>query len=1702
VAKKYKQMKINSKKLIFALSLLAVHAQAQLPEWENLEINQMNAEKSHASYLPQEKRLSLNGEWDFKYLENPDSMPPDFYKNTYNTADWDKITVPGNWQLQGNYDPPVFTNIKYPFESRPPFVPHDYNPTGLYCRTFAIPPDWNSNETFIHFAGVQSAMYLWVNGKFAGYHEDGMLPAEFDITQYLNGNENKIAVQVLNYSDGSYLEDQDFWRLSGIYRDVSLFATPKTYIRDFSVFSALDEQYKDAQFHTAVTVSNRKGGKAQGWNIRVSLKDKTGKILFSGKKNVATLEKGKETEVRLTGKIINPDKWTAETPNLYFVAIELLDSKGNILQTIAHKTGFRQVEIKNACLLVNGQPVKIKGVNRHEFDQHDGRAISRESMIEDIRLMKRHNINAVRTSHYPNRPEWYALCDEYGLYVMDEANVESHGLWQDAYYIGERPEWKTAIVERNANMVERDKNHPSIIFWSMGNESGWGENFDAAYEKMKTLDPEKRPVHYEAENPAYADVLSRYDLITNMYPSLENIAKQFNEDTLRPVVLCEYCHTQGNGLGNFNKYWNVFYQYPRLQGGFTWDWMDQGLCLKDRDGKEYWEIINRSDGGNANDGLLNPDRTPQPELNEVKKVYQNFYVEPVDMNEGLVSVVNRNYFVSSQGIDLYWSLLENGRKISGGKADCPEIAPQSRTLLRIPFDQSLIKKRNEYHLNFSFRTQEPSLWAERNYEIAAEQIALLYERDAPHRQDLGDYASLKIKTSASEITVSGDGFSVVFDKAKGALSRLVKDGKEILSEPLLPNFWRTPTDNDEGGGENAFAYRWRQAGLEDYVIESQTADIVALSPEKTAVILSNKLRFKTGDIFQTAKYIVSVDGQIEVDHLFETGGHLPPLARVGLYTALPASFDAIEWFGRGPFENYADRKEAAFLGVYSGKVEDQHFPYTAPQENGNKTGARWLNIQSADGYTLKVIGLPVFGFNIQNYSDKALYESKTSRILPRGEKVYLHIDLKQMGLGGDSSWAPRVHKEFWPDNGSYVCRFVLDIRKTDANSIEYAGKKRLEGIYYSGNISGGVRQIDGNIFLFRFSAEDTLRSASVLFDSIPGFKQGMTLWRYKPWNAWTKPVPVSSPSQMEDWDVQFFYWQYSDGLYGAAMPLCHKGFRTTVGSENGRFGAKSEAYTSHSNTGDVAQLIVGFDANPYRLFRTLSEEGMKAIGEAENVISRKTFPEPFEYLGWCSYNALMEKGLTENNLLEAVKLFYDKGAPFRWILIDDGYEDKTNQCLNSFKADQTRFPKGLKPLTEKLKTGFHLRDIGIWQAFNGYWNGINPDSELGRKYAGQLFSWQQKPQATDPDSVAKVSYSFVKPDTKAMDDFYDSRIRFHKEEGFSFVKIDNQLVTERMAVNNYPLGYLSRQMHESLNRAAFKYMNGAMLNCMDMTAEAYQYFGRSAVARSVEDYFPAENGGTGYDMEKGGAAAHLVMALYNNLFFSRFAYTDFDMFQSHNPDAVFHAIARAANNGPVYLTDLPEKARMEIIRPLSYPDGKLIRPETPLLLTEDCLFQCQAAAPLKAFSKNRFSYLLAVWNMSDSDEVEGCFSPSDIDGLSGNRWLVYDYFSRRTAVLAADEHLPLNMKRMAYELFHLYPYNEFVTPIGLIDKYNCGGTIVNQHISAGFAEVETGGSGLFAAYMKEKPSSVELNGREVSFEYRDNLVFVGVRAGERIKIKK
>lgn len=1026
--------------LAFAFLVYGLYAQNI---WEDTNITQVNAEKAHASYIPFKKltwennRLEhseqvkiLNGEWKFRYFENPGLVPDNIYKEGIN-VNWDNIAVPSNWQLQndGKYDPPYFTNSKYPFEPNPPFVPKDYNPTGVYKKIFTVPDSWNGNQIYIHFAGVQSAMTLWINGKEVGYHEDGMLPSEFNITRFITKGENEITVKVLNWSKGSYLEDQDYWRLSGIYRDVYLFSTPNVRMRDFTVFSELVNDYRDAVLNIEVDVENINVRSNENYIVQTTLKDYSGNVISTSNSSPFKIKKGAEHKINLSSKIDNPLKWTAETPNLYKVGIELKKVDGETLQSFVINTGFRKVEIKNGLFLVNGLPIKIKGVNRHDFDMYNGRTVTREQMIEDIVLMKQHNINAVRTSHYPNNAEFYTLCDEYGLYVMDEANVESHGLWERGYYVGEKEEWKKMIVERNVNMVLRDKNHPSILFWSMGNESGWGVNFDYAYEAMKEADPEKRPIHYESKNPAYAHSLNRYDIISDMYSSMKHLEDYYNWDSERPIIICEYAHTMGNSLGNFRKYWNLYNEYDRFQGGFTWDWMDQALRSKDDNGREYWNIINYSDGSNTNDGLINPDRTPQPEMEELKKVYQYFNVKDIDINTGIISISNENYFADADDIYMQWEIIENGKVVERGRVDDLNINPLESKLMEVKFDRAAIVPGNEYFMNFSFHLKENQLWADAGFVIAREQIDFGLNHYVKEKTDLISLPELKVSEKNNTIILTGDNFSVTFDKAKGGLSKLIYDNEEVISETLLPYLWRVPTDNDEGGGKRSYADRWRQAGLDKNEIRPIDITYNKINDGSIIVYVKNCIKTSSEEITYEAHFTVNGNGMITVENWLSIPDEIPPLARVGLRTALPSHFDEVEWYGRGPHESYDDRKESAFVGIYKGRVEDQHFMHVMPQENGNKTDVRWVKAISGKG-AVQFNGMPLINFNIQNYSTEALNDSKPSGKNHsdnplRGDKTWLHIDFKQSGVGGDNSWQPRTHREFLLDKREYYFSFTI-----------------------------------------------------------------------------------------------------------------------------------------------------------------------------------------------------------------------------------------------------------------------------------------------------------------------------------------------------------------------------------------------------------------------------------------------------------------------------------------------------------------------------------------------------------------------------------------------------------------------------------------------------------------------------------------------------
>ena len=598
--------------------------------------------------------------------------------------------------------------------------------------------------------------------------------------------------------------------------------------------------------------------------------------------------------------------------------------------------------------------------------------------------------------------------------------------------------------------------------------------------------------------------------------------------------------------------------------------------------------------------------------------------------------------------------------------------------------------------------------------------------------------------------------------------------------------------------------------------------------------------------------------------------------------------------------------------------------------------------------------------------------------------------------------------------------------------------------------------------------------AGFFFDEIPGFKNGVEIWRYKPWNSWTKPVKVNHPSDLHDWDVQFFYWQYDDGLYGAAIPLSGNGFRTTLGSENGKFGCKAYTYTTEAPSTEIPMMAIGFGADPYQLFESLYAAGLKMMGKTENLRSGKIFPEPFEYIGWCTWNASeMGKNLDEEHLLAGTATFTNQKFPLGWLLIDDGWFDHDGNRLNAFTPNQAKFSNGFKSLTSKLKNEFGLKYVGIWHAYNGYWNGLNPLSELGIRYKNELFNWVQNERVDVPSK--EVSYSFIKPASDSLLAFYEHWHRHLASEGFSLIKVDNQLVTERMCVNTYPIWTLAEKMHEAIYSSTFKYFDGAIINCMDMTNDAFYNFGKSAVARTVEDYFPEHDGGIGYRLEKGGAAAHVLMALYNSLYFSQMVYPDFDMFESYNTYGSFHAAARAISGGPVYVTDLPGKQKFDVLWPLIDNSGRIIRADKPAMLTEDCLFQLQGNKPLKAFSFSGKAGLLAVFNAADADQVEGTVSPADINGLEGESFAVYEFYSQELTVMKKSQSKNIMLDRMGNQYYNIVPIKNGVALIGLVNKYNAPKTIVSSQIRKNKVELTLQEGGTFKAFLPSMPVLVTVN---------------------------
>jgi beta-galactosidase len=1009
-------------------------------DWENPQVVGRNKEPGRvplipyvdeASALADERETSpyfrsLNGDWKFRYAPNPASAPQGFYSADFDDTDWDDIVVPGNWQLQG-YDRPIYLNVDYPFPANPPRVPRDENPTGSYCRTFTIPERWNGREVFILFEGVDSAFYLWVNGEEVGYSQGSRLPAEFRITSYVHPGENTLAVQVYRWSDGSYLEDQDFWRLSGIYRDVYLWAAPPLHVRDLWVRTDLTNDYQDARLRIRAKIRNTSAEDITDHRLEVKLLDADGRAVFTESPTASvSVTAGGEVALDLERAVAHPEKWSDEHPYLYFLLISLKNSTGDVVEVERCAVGFRVVEVKDGQIHVNGVPILIKGVNRHEHDPDFGHTVSLELMIKDIRLMKQFNINAVRTSHYPNDPRWYDLCDRYGIYVFDEANIESHGVWDQ---LAKDPTWEAAFMERAVRMVERDKNHPCVIVWSLGNESGYGPHHETIADWIRTNDP-TRPIHYHpAEDAPIVDILGP------MYPSVEKIVKMAQDQgETRPVVMCEYAHSMGNSTGNLKEYWEAIEEHKRLQGGFIWDWVDQGIRQATDDG-EVWFAYGGDFGDEPNDGnfcingLVWPDREPQPGLWEYKKVLEPVRVEPVDLAAGEVRIVNRHHFSSLSGLDILWSLSADDRVLQSGRLPQLDTPAGASTVVTVPFRELELWPGTEYWLEVRFVLAQDTLWAEKGHEVAWAQFKLpLLIPDSP-KLDISDMPALKVEESAARIGIHGREFELIFDRAMGQITSFTHQGRELIRRGPGLNIWRAPTDNDaDTSGDDNMALRWREAGL-DRLQEQMDSDGIEVSQPRPQVARIKVRSFACAPDRAAGfdcRYVYTVygSGDVVLDHHVWPSPALPPLPRVGLQMLVPAEYDNFTWYGRGPHESYSDRKLGAKVDVYSGSVDDQYVPYITPQENGNKTDVRWATLTDSDGLGLLVVGhttgdcRPWLNISVHHYTAQDLTEATHTYQLRRREDITLNLDHAQSGLG-NGSCGPGVLPQYLLESASY-----------------------------------------------------------------------------------------------------------------------------------------------------------------------------------------------------------------------------------------------------------------------------------------------------------------------------------------------------------------------------------------------------------------------------------------------------------------------------------------------------------------------------------------------------------------------------------------------------------------------------------------------------------------------------------------------------------
>lgn len=1070
---------------LFALFFCLVIFSQELPHpldhyIQNPQVIQENKEPAHAtfySFNSPENALKnewknrknyqlLNGEWKFKWVRKPADRPMDFMQTGFNDNDWDNITVPANWEVEG-FGVPIYVNHQYEFADfkapvsdemefidgrypkNPGKVPSDYNPVGSYRKEFTLSDNWADKEIFLHIGAMKSAGFVWLNGQYVGYSQGSKLPAEFNISPYLKKGKNVIALQIFRWSDGSYLECQDFWRISGIERDVYLYAQPENRIQDIDIAATLTDNYKDGDLKFSVTTKNHTSRKK---NITVSytLTDQDNNTIVSSEKMI-TANKKDTVSVYFDQQIKNVKPWSAEHPNLYTLLIETKDKKDNLIEATSQKIGFRTVEIKQGLLLLNGQRITLKGVNTQEHNPETGHVVSEEQIMRDITLWKQNNINAVRLSHYPQQELFYELCDKYGIYVVDEANIESHGMYYGQYSLAKKPEWEKAHVDRMVRLVERDKNRPSVIIWSMGNEAGNGVNFFAGYAAMKAADQQKRPVQYERsykeEDGNLFDMDSNTDIIVPQYPSPATFEYVGKNITNKPYIPSEYAHAMGNSTGNFADYWEIIEKYPNLQGGFIWDWVDQSIWKTNEKGEKFYAYGGDfgenmpSDNSFLNNGIVFPDRTPQPALQEVKKAHEFINFKNMGItrkNEIRILVENLYDFTNLSRFNFEANIKADGKIIATIPIESIDVVPHTSKLVRVSLASIETEPNTEYFVEISAKIKNEWGILPAHFEVAHEQI-LVHQKTVWKPLNIEQNGKIIIKEDKQRLVLSNDDFMVEFDKTHGKITSYSHNNTQYIKDGNgpKPNFWRAPTDNDLGNGMERKNIAWKKATLETKVQEFSLDK--KTNPNVPVITITYNLPGVDTQFKST--YTIYPNGVVGIVNVLDASKEESDIPRVGMRMQLPKQFDQMTFFGNGPFENYQDRKAAAFTDLYNSTVSEQYVPYIRPQENGYKTGVRWAAFADKNANGLLVVSSKN---NQQNLGLSALHTpnedfditdgldyskdnpntnfSKHTIDIKEQDLVQLNIDMQQRGLGGDDSWYSKPQKKYQIDpskNHSY-----------------------------------------------------------------------------------------------------------------------------------------------------------------------------------------------------------------------------------------------------------------------------------------------------------------------------------------------------------------------------------------------------------------------------------------------------------------------------------------------------------------------------------------------------------------------------------------------------------------------------------------------------------------------------------------------------------